>query len=75
MKKNDPLTPDEMQTAANQFFPLLKIVKDQMPKDSSTEDTLKVMEHVAKLAQKLRKEKQEEAREALFGFNKKEQQL
>lgn len=29
MNKNDPLTPDEMQTAASQFFPLLQIVKDQ----------------------------------------------
>tara|TARA_R100001443_G_scaffold60261_2_gene70649 strand:- start:834 stop:1061 length:228 start_codon:yes stop_codon:yes gene_type:complete len=72
MNKTDPLTPEEMQTAANQFFPLLKIVKEQMPEESSTEDTLKVMEHVAKLAQKLRSNKKEEAREALFGFNKKE---
>ena len=44
MKDTDPLTPDEMKTAADQFFPLLRIVQEGMPANASTEETLKVME-------------------------------
>jgi hypothetical protein len=63
-----------MQSAADTFFPLLKIVQKQMPDGSTTEDTLLVMEHVAKLAQKARKDNQEKARDALFGFNKQDEE-
>ena len=69
MKPSDPLTPAEIQQAADQFFPLLQIVRDHMPDDASTEDCLKVMEAVAKVAQKLRKEKADEDRSS-FGFKK-----
>ena len=41
-----PLTPDEVQVAAEQFFPLFEIVLNRMPANSTTEDTLKVMETV-----------------------------
>jgi len=41
-----------------------------MPKGSATEDTLKVMENVAKLGHKLRGDKLEDERKERFGFNK-----
>ena len=64
-----PLTPEEVQKAAEQFFPLFDIVRTRMPEGSKTEDTLKVMETVCSLAQKLRLEKEKSE----FGFNKKQQ--
>ena len=64
---NNPLTPDEVQKAAEQFFPLFDIVRNRMPANATTEDTLKVMETVCGLAQKLRAEEEK----IKFGFNKK----
>ena len=63
-----PLTPEEVQKAAEQFFPLFEIVHNRMPDNSSTEDTLKVMESVCGLAHKLRVEEEK----IKFGFNKNE---
>lgn len=63
-----PLTPDEVQKAAEQFFPLFDIVRNRMPANATTEDTLKVMETVCGLAQKLRAEEEK----IKFGFNKNE---
>jgi hypothetical protein len=64
-----PLTPEEVTKAAEQFFPLFDIVRTRMPEGSKTEDTLKVMETVCTLAQKLRLEEEKSE----FGFNKKPQ--
>ena len=63
-----PLTPEEVTVAAEQFFPLFDIVNQRMPQGSTTEDTLKVMESVCGLAQKLRLEEEK----IKFGFNKNE---
>jgi hypothetical protein len=63
-----PLTPEEVQVAAEQFFPLFNIVRNRMPENSTTEDTLKVMETVCGLAHKLRAEEEK----IKFGFNKNE---
>ena len=65
---NNPLTPDEVQKAAEQFFPLFEIVRNRMPANATTEDTLKVMETVCGLAHKLRAEEEK----IKFGFNKNE---
>jgi hypothetical protein len=65
-----PLTPEEVQTAADQFFPLFDIVRNQMPVESTIEDTLKVMESVCSLAHKLRLQDETTP----FGFNKKDVQ-
>ena len=65
---NKPLTEDEVKQAAEQFFPLFNIVRTRMPEGSTTEDTLKVMETVCGLAQKLRTEEEK----TKFGFNKNE---
>ena len=43
-KKNDPLTLAEVTEASDVFFPLFNEVHSRMPKGSTTEDTLKVME-------------------------------
>ena len=71
-KKYDPLTLDEMQEAADTFFPLFNVVHSQMPDGASTEDTLKVMESVAKLGHKNRADKLDKEKSLAFGFNKKE---
>ena len=71
-KKNDPLTIEEVSAAADVFFPLFNEVHNRMPKGSSTEDTLKVMEAVAKLGHKFRADKADKEKELAFGFNKKE---
>jgi hypothetical protein len=63
-----PLTPEEVSVAAEQFFPLFEIVRTRMPEGSTTEDTLKVMESICGLAQKLRTEEEK----IKFGFNKNE---
>jgi len=63
-----PLTPEEVQEAADRFFPLFDIVLRNMPEGSKTEDCLKVMETLCGLAHKMRAEKEQEAMP--FGFNK-----
>ena len=69
-KKSDPLTLEEVTDAANIFFPLFNEVHSRMPEGSTTEDTLKVMEAVAKLGHKTRGEKLLKEKEMKFGFNK-----
>ena len=68
--KDQPLTPEEVQEAADKFFPLFDVVLRNMPEDSKIEDCLKVMDTVYTLAHKLRAEKEDET--LPFGFNKKE---
>ena len=51
MKPTDPLSLEEVTKASEVFFPLFEEVKKRMPFQSSTEDTLKVMESVCQLAQ------------------------
>jgi hypothetical protein len=60
-----PLSAAEVSKAADQFFPLYEVVSARMPDKATTEDALKVMETVCKLAHKLRKDKEDER----FGFN------
>ena len=69
-KKNDPLTHEEVAAAADIFFPLFNEVHGRMPKGATTEDTLKVMESVAKLGHKQRADKALEEKSLAFGFNK-----
>tara|TARA_B100002019_G_scaffold263664_1_gene251883 strand:- start:3172 stop:3405 length:234 start_codon:yes stop_codon:yes gene_type:complete len=67
--QNKPLTPEEVQYAADKFFPLFDIIHRSMPENCKVEDTLKVMESVCTLAHKLRAEEEEES-QGPFGFNK-----
>ena len=63
--KNAPLTVDEISKAADEFFPLFNEILTRMPEGSKIEDTLKVMENVARVAQRNRADEREK-----FGFNK-----
>ena len=67
-KASDPLTKEEMEDAAQQFFPLFNVVLSRMPEGATIEDTLKVMETVAKLGHKTRAKNKEST--GPFGFNK-----
>jgi len=70
-KKNDPLTLEEMEEAADIFFPLFDVVWHKIKnRGGTTEDTLKVMESIAKLGHKLRADKADEEKALNFGFNK-----
>ena len=69
-KKGDPLTLCELTEASDIFFPLFEYVHGRMPKGTDVEDTLKVMETVAKLGHKRRAEKIQEEAKLKFGFNK-----
>ena len=73
-KKNDPLTHEEVAAAADIFFPLFNEVHSRMPEGSTTEDTLRVMESVAKLGHKQRADQLLKEKSMTFGFNKKEDQ-
>ena len=69
-KKGDPLTHEEVAAASDIFFPLFKEVHSRMPEGATTEDTLKVMESVAKLGHKKRADRLLEEKSLAFGFNK-----
>ena len=69
-KKYDPLTVEEVTEASDIFFPLFNIVNDRMPEGSTTEDTLKIMEAIAKLGHKNRADKAAKENDLKFGFNK-----
>ena len=71
-KKSDPLTVEEVKAASDTFFPLFNEVHSRMPKGSTTEDTLKIMESVAKLGHKNRADRLLKEKSIAFGFNKKE---
>ena len=68
--KDSNLTVEEITAAADIFFPLFNIVDSRMPDNATTEDTLKVMENIAKLAQRERAKKREKETKEKFGFNK-----
>jgi hypothetical protein len=69
MKEYDPLTPEEVNDAAKEFFPLFDIVHRNMPENCAVEDTLKVLETVCQMAHKRRSF--DKGSLAPFGFNKK----
>ena len=68
----DVLTTKEIKEATDLFFKSFNIIDKAMPEGSSIEDTLKVSEHVVKLASKLRADRKKAERDASFGFNKTE---
>ena len=67
--KYDPLTDEEVNDAAKEFFPKFDIIHRQMPENCTVEDTLKVMETVCQMAQKKRAFDKDDV--GPFGFNKK----
>lgn len=71
-KKTDPLTVEEVTTAASIFFPLYDVVASYLPEDATTEDIIKLCETIFGYAHKLRAVELQEDQAAPFGFNKKE---
>lgn len=69
-KKTDPLTPQEVATAAEIFFELFDEVLDRCPGETSIEDAIKLSESIFAYAHKLRAISAEENALAPFGFNK-----
>lgn len=69
--KNEPLTVEEFEEAADIFMPLYDVIAKQLPK-GTVEDVLKIMESVAKLGHKRRQDKRLEEQTMKFGFNKEE---
>ncbi len=67
--KYDPLTDEEVNDAAKEFFPKFDIIHRQMPENCTVEDTLKVMETICQMAQKKRAFDKDDV--GPFGFNKK----
>jgi len=73
MELSKPLTLEEVQEAADIFLPLYEEVYQRLRcvhQNPSLEDTLKVMEHVCKLAQQQRVQTKLDR----FGFNKGERE-
>ena len=70
MTSKKPLTLQEITDAADEWFPLFEEVSKRMPSNCTTEDALKALEHVAKLATYRRSESDKTKREERFGFNK-----
>ena len=71
IKPTDPLTRQEVATAASTFFGLFEEVLDQAPPNTSIEDALKMCETIFMLAHKLRSQAKTED-SLSFGFNKKD---
>lgn len=71
-KPTEPLTREEVATAAELFFELFDVVLDQAPSNTSIEEALKMSESIFNLAHKLRSIGAEVDASAKFGFNKKE---
>ena len=71
-KKTDPLTAQEVATAAEIFFELFDEVLDRCPEDTSIEDAIKLSESIFAYAHKLRAIDALENSSAPFGFNKKD---
>jgi len=75
MELSKPLTLEEVQEAADIFLPLFEEVHDRLKlascnlRSPSIEDTLKVMEHICKLAQQQRVQTKLDR----FGFNKEQE--
>ena len=68
--KYDPLTDNEVDDAAKEFFPKFDIVHRMMPENCTVEDSLKVLETICNMAQKKRVFEKEVT--PPFGFNKKD---
>ena len=70
-KKTDPLSPAEVEAAADCFFELFDVVLSRAPEGTSIEDAIKLSESIFIYAHKRRSIQAEEEALAPFGFNKK----
>ena len=70
-KKTDPLSPAEVEAAADGFFELFDVVLSRAPEGTSIEDAIKLSESIFAYAHKRRNLAKESETSAPFGFNKK----
>lgn len=70
-KTTDPLSPAEVEAAADCFFELFDVVLSRAPEGTSIDDALKLAESIFAYAHKRRSLATEEDAPAPFGFNKK----
>ena len=71
-KKTDPLSPAEVEAAADCFFELFDVVLSRAPEGTSIEDAIKLSESIFTYAHKRRTITKELYAPAPFGFNKEE---
>ena len=71
-RKTDPLSPAEVEAAADCYFELSDVVLSRAPEGTSIEDAIKLSESIFAYAHKRRALAKEEGITAPFGFNKKE---
>ena len=69
-RKTDPLSPAEVEAAADCFFELFDVVLSRAPEGTSIEDAIKLSESIFAYAHKRRKVAAEFGASAPFGFNK-----
>ena len=69
-ERDAPLTVEEMAVATEQFSELFAVIAAEFP-DANVDEKLRIMENVARLAQKKRADDREDEATAKFGFNKK----
>ena len=70
-RKTDPLSPAEVEAAADCFFELFDVVLSRAPEGTSIEDAIKLSESIFAYAHKSRALAKEEGITAPFGFNRK----
>ena len=71
-KKTDPISPAEVEKAAEHFFELFDIVLSKAPEGTSIEDAIKLSESIFAYAHKRRALDIDADAPVPFGFNKKE---
>lgn len=74
MNLKKPLTLAEVQAASSEWLPLFKHVRGKLPHGTSIEETLLVMDQIAKLATHMRATKEKDERDARFGFHKNQEE-
>ncbi len=74
MDLKKPLTLEEVKAASDKWVPLYKHVRGKLPDGASVEETLLVMDRIAKLATHMRAMKERDERDARFGFNKNQEE-
>ena len=74
MNLKKPLNLEEVKAACDQWVPLYKHVRGKLPAGTSIEETLLVMDQIAKLAAHMRATKEKDERDARFGFHKNQEE-
>lgn len=66
MKRNEPLTLEELKELSDKWFPLFEEVHGRLPEGTSIDETLKVMDKLAQLAGVQVAEQEQKDRELFY---------